>query len=127
MVPDQSPTDASKLGVVTQGNLAKMITQNRIQPNDPCSKAIYKQFRKVTLNSSLGELAAIFDRDYYALVVAEQKCFDCGVETIRSVVTGVVTRIDLLTFISKVCFDYQLNLIYFLREHKSSHQKVLRV
>jgi hypothetical protein len=55
------------------------------------------------LNSTLGELAAIFDRDYYALVVAEQKNYDRGQETIRSVVAGVVTRIDLLNFISKVC------------------------
>mmetsp|Transcript_15954 Transcript_15954/g.16694 ORF Transcript_15954/g.16694 Transcript_15954/m.16694 type:complete len:529 (+) Transcript_15954:134-1720(+) len=101
MVPVQSSSDGSILGVVTEGNLAAMMTQNRIQPSDPCSRAIYKQFRKVHLNSTLGELAAIFDRDYYALVVAEQKNFDRGQESVRSVVTGVVTRIDLLTFITK--------------------------
>jgi cystathionine beta-synthase len=103
MIPVQSPT-AGILGVVTDGNLTAMMTQNRLQPNDPCTCALYKQFRKVTLNSSLGELAAIFDRDYYALVVAEQRNFDRGQETVRTVVAGVVTRIDLLSFISKVCF-----------------------
>lgn len=41
-------------------------------------------------------------RDYYALVVAEQKCFQKGKHTTRSVVAGVVTRIDLLNFIAKV-------------------------
>jgi cystathionine beta-synthase len=102
MVPVQS-TNQGILGVVTEGNLSAMITQNRIQPTDPCTRAMYKQFRKVKLNSTLGELAAIFDRDYYALVVAEQKNYDRGQETIRSVVAGVVTRIDLLNFISKVC------------------------
>lgn len=101
MVPVQSPEDGSVLGVVTEGNLTAMLTQSRIQPNDPCRRALYKQFRKVTLSSKLSDLAAIFDRDYYALVVAEQRCFDRGKETIRSVVTGVVTRIDLLTYISK--------------------------
>lgn len=101
MVPVQSSSDGI-LGVVTEGNLTAMITQNRIQPNDPCTRAIYKQFRKVNLNSTLGELAAIFDRDYYALVVAEQRNYDRGQESVRSVVAGVVTRIDLLTFISKV-------------------------
>ena len=43
-----------------------------------------------------------FSRDYYALVVAEQKCFQKGKHTTRSVVAGVVTRIDLLNFIAKV-------------------------
>ena len=41
-------------------------------------------------------------RDYYALVVAEQKCFQKGKQTTRSVVAGVVTRIDLLNFIARV-------------------------
>ena len=41
-------------------------------------------------------------RDYYALVVAEQRCFAKGTQTTRSVVAGVVTRIDLLNFISRV-------------------------
>mmetsp|Transcript_21028 Transcript_21028/g.30371 ORF Transcript_21028/g.30371 Transcript_21028/m.30371 type:complete len:523 (-) Transcript_21028:225-1793(-) len=100
MMPVQSAEDGSVLGVVTMGNLTAMITQNRIHPNDPCKKAMYKQFRKVQINTVLSDLAAIFDRDYYALVVAEQKCYHNGQETTRSVVTGVVTRIDLLTFIS---------------------------
>lgn len=116
-----------------------MITTNRIQGDDICVKAMYKQFRqvcicfyshlitytytmascnsksfpfssifiicivytcyKVQLSTRLSDLATIFDRDYYALVVAEQKCYQKGVQTTRSVVAGVVTRIDLLNYI----------------------------
>jgi cystathionine beta-synthase len=101
MVPVQSETDGKVLGVLTEGNLTSMMTQNRIQPDDVCVGAMYKQFRQVQLLTTLSELASIFDRDYYALVVAEQKCFMKGHQTTRSVVAGVVTRIDLLNFISK--------------------------
>jgi hypothetical protein len=58
----------------------------------------------VSLGTTLGELAGIFDRDHYALVVAEQVNYSggaAGVTSVRSVVTGIVTRIDLLNFISK--------------------------
>jgi len=59
---------------------------------------------QVTLNTTLGELATIFDRDHFALVVTEQRCYTGGESgsqyVVRSVVSGIVTRIDLLNFIS---------------------------
>jgi cystathionine beta-synthase len=100
MVPVQSVEDGEVLGAVTEGNLTALITQGRISPSDTCGKAMYKKFKKATLNTTLSDLAAMFDTDSFALVVAEQKCFNEGVETIRTVVTGVVTRIDLLNFIA---------------------------
>ena len=42
------------------------------QPEDPCVKAMYKQFKQVQLSTPLSDLARMFDRDYYALVVAQQ-------------------------------------------------------
>jgi cystathionine beta-synthase len=101
MVPVQSATDGKVLGVLTEGNLTSMMTQGRITPDEACMNAMYKQFRQVEMSTSLINLANIFDRDHYALVVAEQKCFMKGKQTTRSVVAGVVTRIDLLKFISK--------------------------
>ena len=101
MVPVQSEEDGKVLGVLTEGNLTSMITQGRIQPDEMCGRAMYKQFKNVQLSTSLGDLATIFDKDYYALVVAEQKCFQRGNQTTRSVVAGVVTRIDLLNYITK--------------------------
>jgi len=100
MVPVQSEEDGKVLGVLTEGNLTSMMTKDRIRPDDVCVKAMYKQFKQVQLNTKLSDLAIMFDKDYYALVVAEQKCFSKGQQTTRSVVAGVVTRIDLLNFIS---------------------------
>lgn len=101
MVPVQAE-DGKVLGVVTEGNLTSFLTQGRCKPEDPCVKAMFKQFRKVSLNTKLSDLAVIFDRDPFALVVSEQQCFTKDNEFVtRSVVSGVVTRIDLLNFISK--------------------------
>lgn len=73
---------------------------------------------QVGLSDTLGDLANIFDRDHYALVVTEQLQYTGGVmksstisprnappgmalaSATRSVVTGIVTRIDLLNYIS---------------------------
>ena len=118
--------------MLTEGNLTSMITQGRIQPDEPCVAAMYKQvffralfiqplphrapspssspprsltyyhqFKQVQMSTPLSDLALIFDRDHYALVVAEQRCYNKGKPITRSVVAGVVTRIDLLNFISR--------------------------
>jgi cystathionine beta-synthase len=100
MVPIQSEEDGKVLGVLTEGNLTSYITKGRIKPDDPCVKGMYRQFKCVQLNTRLSDLAIAFDSDYYALVVAEQKCFKKGESSTRSVVAGVVTRIDLLNYIS---------------------------
>jgi cystathionine beta-synthase len=61
MVPVQA--DHGKvLGVITEGNLTSFITQGRTRPEDPCTKAMFKQFRKVTMATKLSDLAVIFDR-----------------------------------------------------------------
>lgn len=62
MVPVQSESDGGVLGVVTEGNLVSKLAQGKVQPDDLCSAVMYKQFRKVFLTTTLGELARIFDR-----------------------------------------------------------------
>jgi cystathionine beta-synthase len=100
------------LGVVTEGNLTAKLVSNRVQPDDDITSALYPQFRKVNMGDTLGDLANIFDRDHYALVVAEQLQYTGAKggavpgakgllpSATRSVVTGVATRIDLLNYIS---------------------------
>jgi cystathionine beta-synthase len=77
MVPVQSQEDGKVLGIITEQNLTSMITRGRVQPEDHASKVMYKQFKQVHLNTKLGHLATMFDRDSYALVVAEQ-VIGCG-------------------------------------------------
>ena len=61
MVPVQS--DHGKIeGVVTEGNLTAYITQGRVSPDDLCVKAMFKQFKKVSMQTNLAELSVIFDR-----------------------------------------------------------------
>jgi len=103
---DQLPVvDASNniLGVVTDGNLSTMLAAGRIRARDDVSKALFVQFRRVAVSTPLSELARAFDRDHFAVVVQTQRLYGGGggsqcVE--KSVVMGVVTRIDLLRYMT---------------------------
>lgn len=105
---DQLPVvdDSSNvLGVVTEGNLAALLTHGRAKPSATVSSVLYKKFRQVSPATTLGELGRIFDREPYALVITSQKCVSGHGADIKTtekrIVTSVVTRIDLLNFISK--------------------------
>ncbi|GLE07827.1 hypothetical protein PINS_up023420 [Pythium insidiosum] len=94
--------DNSIVGVVSEGNLIAQLMPGRVQATDSVAKAMYKQFKQVTPGTSLYELSRIFDRDHFALVVTEQKRIRKSGETeVKSVIFGVVTRIDLLTYITR--------------------------
>jgi len=77
-------------GMATMGNLTAQIARGRVKPEDPVSKVLYRQFKKIGLQTPLGQLTRIFDTDHFALVVSE-----------KNVVCGIVTRIDLLDYIVK--------------------------
>lgn len=99
--------DGNVVGVVTEGNMTSKILSGRVDPNSSVleAKVIYKTFRKYGLNDSLGDLAQSLDHEPFVLIVTEQRCFTGNangkkdVET-RTVVSGIVARIDLLDFIS---------------------------
>lgn len=100
---DQLPCvskDGEVLGMVTLGNLTSQILSGRVQPTDPISKVLYRQFHKVPLATKLGALSKIFDKDHFALVVTSQKSIGASdAVTEKTLVYGVVTRIDLLNYI----------------------------
>jgi len=93
------------LGSVTLGNLTSQILHNRATTNANVESVLYKKFKKVNLQTRLGDLSRIFDTEPYCLVVASQKSIrGSGAnreEKIKEVVCGVATRIDLLQFIAK--------------------------
>lgn len=78
------------VGVVTEGNLFAKLSNGRVKPDDSISNALFKQFRVVSPETKLSELASIFDYDYFALVKKGED----------SPVSAVVRRIDLLNYIS---------------------------
>jgi cystathionine beta-synthase len=87
-------------GMVTLGNLTSQILSGRVKTTDPVSKCLYKQFNKVPPTAKLGHLSRSFDKDHFALITTMQKSHsaESGV-TEKSLVYGVVTRIDLLNYI----------------------------
>ncbi|CAM9479080.1 unnamed protein product, partial [Hapterophycus canaliculatus] len=114
MVPVVSE-DNKIMGVVTEGNLMACLLNGRVQPEDVVGSVMYKQFKKarsrldtkintlrgqVGLHTPLEELARWFDRDHFALVCTEQRSYTGGTYSTVTVITGVVTRVDLLSFIS---------------------------
>ena len=107
--------DGNIIGVVTEGNMTSKIISGRVKPEQTVedAKVIYKAFHKFCLNDSLADLARALDHDPYALVITEQRCFtgsnfangttdDKGTPVVvtKTVVSGIVTRIDLLDYVS---------------------------
>ncbi|CAM9597309.1 unnamed protein product [Ascophyllum nodosum] len=99
MVPVVSEDNKIR-GVVTEGNLMACLLHGRVQPEDAVESVMYRQFKKVGLHTPLEELARWFDRDHFALVCTEQRSYTGGSYSTITVITGVVTRVDLLSFIA---------------------------
>uniref|UniRef100_A0A672IUI8 Cystathionine beta-synthase n=1 Tax=Salarias fasciatus TaxID=181472 RepID=A0A672IUI8_SALFA len=103
------------LGMVTLGNMLASILAGKIKLSDPVSKVLYKQFKQIRLTDNLGKLSRILETDHFALVVHEQiQCkFRCvatvlqlpadltdGSPSLKQMVFGVVTAVDLLNFVT---------------------------
>nr|XP_028583123.1 cystathionine beta-synthase isoform X5 [Podarcis muralis] len=115
------------LGMVTLGNMLSSLLAGKVQPSDQVSKVIYKQFKKLSIESpckmynlirlqdNLGKLSHILEIDHFALVVHEQiqwhmkepqdilhtyEDHSNGQSSKKQMVFGVVTAIDLLNFVT---------------------------
>lgn len=89
------------LGMATVGNMMAKIVRNKVGPSDPVSKVMYKQFKQVHMNTSLGELSRMLDTDHFVLVVHNQRQFGSeGNMEKKQMIFGIATRIDLLNFIT---------------------------
>mmetsp|Transcript_13615 Transcript_13615/g.27853 ORF Transcript_13615/g.27853 Transcript_13615/m.27853 type:complete len:541 (-) Transcript_13615:34-1656(-) len=92
-------------GVVTEGNMTAKLLSGRCSPDSKVTECLYKSFKKVKMNDNLASLAGIFDHEPFALVCTEQRLYSADAAggknlKTRSVISGCVTRIDLLEFIS---------------------------
>ena len=87
---DQLPVveEGALVGVVTIGNLLSQVSSGRITTADPVSAAMYRKVRTVSSSSSLADVAEVFDTDYFVVVVDDAR------------IVGLVTRIDLLNYIT---------------------------
>ncbi|KAK7491019.1 hypothetical protein BaRGS_00017715 [Batillaria attramentaria] len=91
------------LGMVTVGNILAQMVKNKVKPSDPVSKIMYKQFKMVKMDVTLGQLSRMLDTDHFVLVVHDQRQSDTGslgsMEK-KQMIFGIATRIDLLNFIA---------------------------
>merc|ERR1712004_372791 len=102
---DQLPVLTAKgktLGVATLGSLKAKLMKGKICSTDPVEAAVYTQFKKLSLDTTLSKLNRILDNDHFALVVHKQRIYttDMAVEE-QEVIVGIVTDIDLLQYISR--------------------------
>ncbi|XP_051558459.1 cystathionine beta-synthase a isoform X2 [Myxocyprinus asiaticus] len=89
------------LGMVTLGNMLASVLAGKVKPSDPVSKVLYKQFKQIRLTDNLGKLSRILETDHFALVVHEQiQYLTDGSSSLKQMVFGVVTAIDLLNFVT---------------------------
>jgi cystathionine beta-synthase len=101
---DQLPVvddEGNVMGMVTNGNLLSKIASKRVNASDPVSSALFTGYSEVSPSTKLQDLSLIFERDYYAVVVATQTRYTTASEVSESKqVVGLATRIDLLQYIS---------------------------
>lgn len=89
------------LGMATVGNMMAQIVKNKVKRSDPVSKVVYKQFKQVHMNTSLGQLSRMLDTDHFVLIVHNQRQYGCaGKMENKQMIFGIATRIDLLNFIT---------------------------
>lgn len=102
---DQVPVvnDAGDImGMVTVGNMMAQVVRSKVKPSDPVSKAMYKQFKMVSMATSLGEISRMLDTDHFVLVVHGQRQYEGNnFVSKKQMIFGIATRIDLLNFITK--------------------------
>merc|ERR1711988_1657091 len=89
-------------GVATLGSLKAKVLKGNVLRNDPVTKATYKTFKKVTLDTTLEKLNRILDKEHFALVVHSQRLYISQSEVQeKEVIVGIVTDIDLLHHVSQ--------------------------
>ncbi len=96
--------NGSVIGVVSEGTISRQILSGRVTSEDISveqAKVIDKTFRVIGLNNRLTELSRALYHEPYVLVVTEQRCFNVDEVQTQMVVSGIVTRRDLLNYVSK--------------------------
>ncbi|KAI8775363.1 cystathionine beta-synthase-like isoform X1 [Biomphalaria glabrata] len=109
---DQVPVvddSGAVLGMVTVSNMMAQVVKHRAKRTDPVSKVMYKQFKQIHMDTSLGQLSRMLDTDHFVLVVHNQRQSSTigfsvdgsgGKVEKKQMIFGIATRIDLLNFIT---------------------------
>lgn len=95
---DQIPVEDKGvvIGMATITNLMSLMINNKVQANDPISKAINKKFIRVTPDSILGLVARVLEKEPFVLVTSRD-----AATPQKETINGIVTNIDLLNYITQ--------------------------
>ncbi|PAA83102.1 hypothetical protein BOX15_Mlig021308g1 [Macrostomum lignano] len=100
---DQLPVvhaDGKIVGMATLGFIMSHIIKGTLKPTDPVSNAVYHKFTKVTPDCPLGVISRHLDSDHFILVVNQQRQYlGDRKESVKEVIFGILTRIDLLNYL----------------------------
>lgn len=89
-------------GMATVGHMMSQVMKGKVTGTDSVSNVIYKQFKQITVETTLGQLSRMLDTDHYVLVVHDQRQYQGnGSMSKKKMIFGIATRIDLLNFITK--------------------------
>ncbi|XP_002742258.1 cystathionine beta-synthase-like [Saccoglossus kowalevskii] len=88
------------LGMVTLGNINAQLKAEKVDKSTVVSSVTYKQFQKITLDTTLGKLYRIFDADHFSIVVNDQKQSSDSDDPSKQMF-AIVKKYDLLKLISK--------------------------
>lgn len=101
---DQLPViddSGSVQGMATMANLMSHLANGKAQASDPVEKVLYRQIRKITLDTPLSRVSKMLETDHFVLIVHTQKQYSSGDSAQnRESIVGIVTPIDLLCHIT---------------------------
>jgi len=91
-------------GVVSVGNLISKVSKGKVEAGatlGDSGSAIYSKHKKVGLDTKLALTAALLDKDPFVLVTTTQMLHGPDGMQTNEMITGIVTRIDFLSYVSK--------------------------
>ena len=87
-------------GMATIGQMMSAVTKNKVKLADPVYKILYRQFKQISMDTTLGQLSRMLDTDHYVLVLHDQRQYQAtDMEKTKRMIFGIATGIDLLNFI----------------------------
>ncbi|KAG5683862.1 hypothetical protein PVAND_013124 [Polypedilum vanderplanki] len=101
---DQIPvidSNGNAKGMATINYLVNRMLNFGLKSSDKIDKAVFKKFSKVALDTSLGRLSRILEKDPYVLVTQKQKEYANGETITREIIIGIITQRDLLNYVMK--------------------------
>lgn len=97
-------------GMLAVAHMMLLVTKGKVKVTDTIDKVIYKQFKQVTVDTTLGSLSLMLNTDHYAVVMHSQRHYQGNdLTAMKQMIFGIATRIDLLEFISHGSVDNRVS------------------